>query len=544
MKKLVGGILAIMVLAAGLVGAAYWSGIQAEHWYREAMTEGAKNPNVKLSTVRYERGLFSSQAVTQVQLVSPEGESKEADPSFSIRQDIYHGPLPLASRGVPDLPMHWGGAVIRATLDPASSAWTRELAKRYGDKEPLVAISRVGFDGASDTQITMPPLTRSNIEDVQSLKFSGLQGQFQVAPRGAAMQGNLTLANLDLVGKPSASEGKTANEGQPDAREGQSAASEGKPASGIGQIRLGDLSLNLNQRKGAFDLLYGDYSFRIGELRAQDQATGAPFVVNNLTISGRLSPQGTQQVDGEVEVKVDQITVNQQSQSGSLKLALRNLDGVTVTQLQELQQKLAIQPEDPRMLDELMKLFRTLLSGKPEFALDSQAKLILSVPTPSPQPSPTQEEETGESATHAAEVPPGRKGPEGMQLIQGEWQGSLKLNFQDPGEVNPQVDPSGLLGALEKGVADVVASRELIEALLTNTTQGQLLAQAKAQGQPVDPQAIERLAGQQAARQLQGLTAAGFLRLEGDQYKTSARFEGGKLFVNGQEIPLAPGAGM
>ena len=530
MKKLVGGILVIMGLAAGFVCAAYWSGIQAEHWYQEAMTEGAKNPNVKLSTVRYERGLFSSQAVTQVQFALPEGESQEADPSFSIRQDIYHGPLPLTSRGVPGLPMQWGGAVIRATLDPTSSAWTRELAKRYGDQEPLVAISRVGFDGASDTQITIPPLTLSNTEDVQSLKFSGLQAQFRVAPRGAAMQGNLTVASLDLVGKPTASED-------------QSAANKGKPASGIGHIRLDDLSLNLNQRKGAFDLLYGDYSFRIGELRAQDQASGAPLAVNNLTIAGTLSPQGTQQVAGEVEVKVDQITVNQQSQSGSLKLALRNLDGVTVTQLQELQQKLAIQPEDPRMLDELMKLFRTLLRGKPEFALDSQAKLILTVPTPSPQPASTQREGTGESATHAAEVPPEREGSEGTQLIQGEWQGSLTLNFQDPGEVNPLVDPSGLLGALEKGVADVVASRKLIEALLTTTTQEQLLAQAKEQGQPVDPQAIERLAAQQVAQQLQGLTAAGFLRLEGDQYKTSARFEGGKLLVNGQEIPLAPGPG-
>ena len=477
MKKLVGVIIVVLVLAAGFIGAAYWSGVQAERWYREALAEGAKNPNVKLTTARYERGLFSSQSVTRVQFVLPEGsEAPEMDPSFSIRQDIYHGPLPLAGRGVPGVPMGVTGAVIRATLDRDSSAWTRELAKLYGDQEPVVALSQVGFDGASDTQITMPPLTLSNVEDVQSLKFSGLQSQFQVAPRGSAVQGKLTVASLDLVSKPD--------------------------ASGGGQVKLNDLSMNVNQRKGAFDLLFGDSSVRIGELRAQDQTTGAPFVMTNLTITGALSPQGAQQVAGEVVVKADKVTVDQQSGSGSLKLALRNLDGPTVMQLQQWQQKLAGQPEDPQALDEVMKLLKTLLRSKPEFTLDSQAK-----------------------------------------LAQGDWQGKLTLNFQDFGEVNLLLDPSGLLGALEKGAADVAASKALVEALLISTTKEQLMAQAQAQGKAASEAVIQNLAAQQVAQQLQGLMTAGFVRLEGGQYKTTARFEGGKLFVNGQEIPLGGAAG-
>jgi len=477
MKKLVGVIVVILVLAAaGFVGAAYWSGARAERWYQEALAEGAKNANVKFTTVRYQRGLFSSQAVTRVQVILPEGsETKEADPSFSIRQDIYHGPLPLAGRGIPGVPMQWGGAVIRATLDPDSSAWTRELAKLYGKLEPVVVISRVAFDGTSDTQITMPPLTLSNIEDLQSLRFSGLQGQFQVAPRGAAVQGQLTVDSLDLVGKPA--------------------------ANGGGQVKLGGLGLSVNQRKGAFDLLFGDSSFKINELNALDQSSGTPFVTTNLTIAGALSPQGAQQVAGEVVIKADKVTVDQQSGSGSLKLALRNLDGVTVARLQQWQQKLASQPEDPQALDELIKLLKTLLRGKPEFTLDSQAK-----------------------------------------LTQGDWQGKLTLNFQDFGAANLLLDPSALLGALEKGTADVAASKTLVEALLIGTVKEQLMAQAKGQDKPASESAIQNLAAQQVAQQLQGLTAAGFIRLEGNQYRSSARFEGGKLLVNGQEIPLGGAA--
>ena len=484
MKKLIGGIVVILILAvAGFVGAAYWSGIQAERWYQEALAEGAKNPNVKLTTAHYERGLFSSQSVTRVQFALPEGsEAPEMDPSFSIRQDIYHGPLPLAGRSVPDVPMGITGGVIRATLDPESSAWTRQLAKLYGNQEPIVAISQVGFDGASDTQIIMPPLNLSNVEDLQSLAFSGLQGQFQVAPRGSAVQGKLTVASLDLVGKPD--------------------AGGNQPAAGVGQIKFSDLSLNVNQRKGAFDLLFGDSSVRVGELRAQDQTTGTPFILTNFTITGALSPQGAQQVAGEVVVKADKVTVDQQSGSGSLKLALRNLDGTTLAQLQQWQQKMASQPQDPQALDEVMKLLKTLLRGKPEFTLDSQAK-----------------------------------------LAQGDWQGKLTLNFQDFGEVNLLLDPSGLLGALEKGAADVAASKALIEALLISTTKEQLMTQAQAQGKTASEAVIQSLATQQVAQQLQGLTTAGFVRLEGDQYKTTARFEGGKLFVNGQEIPLGGAAG-
>ncbi|MFZ4790645.1 MAG: YdgA family protein [Candidatus Competibacteraceae bacterium] len=486
MNKLAGGAVVVVVLAAaGVTGAAYWSGMQAERWYEEALAEGAKNPNVKFSTVSYQRGLFSSQSVTRIQLAMPEGSDvQEANPSFSIRQDIYHGPLPLAGWGVPGIPMQVAGAVVRAVLEPDSSAWTRDLAKAYGNQPPVVAISRIAFDGASDTRIAMPPLTLDNTGEVQSLKFSGLQGQFQVAPKAAAVQGTLTVVSLEAVGKPTP-------------------ASDAQPATNGAQVSLRDLSLTVNQRKGAFDLLFGESNFKISDLIVKDQASGAPFAINNLSISGSLTPQGAQQVAAEALIKASKVTVDQQSGEGSLKLSLRNLDGATVAKLQQWQQKSAGNPSDPQAIDELMRLTKTLLAGKPEFLIDSQAK-----------------------------------------LAQGDWQGQLTLNFQDFGDANPLLDPSGLLNALEKGAADVAASRTLVEALLTNTAREAVRAQAKAEDKTVDDQTVQTLAAQQVTEQLQGLTAAGFFTLEGDQYKSSARFAEGKLTLNGQEIPLTPAEGM
>ncbi len=482
MNKLAIGVVGVAVIAAGVTGAAYWSGVKAERWYEEALAESAKSGNVKLSTVRYQRGLFSSHIVTRVEIARPEGDDAP-DLSFAIRQQVYHGPVPLAGWGTPGVPMQLTGAVVRATLDSDSSDWTRQLAQWYGDQEPVLAISQITFDGASATQITMPALTRNDVEGLQSLQFSGLQGQFQVAPKNTAVQGDLTVARLEAVGKPEA-------------------ANEGQPATSGGQVNLRDLTMTVNQRKGPFNLLFGESTFKIAELRAQDQTSGAPFAMTGLSLTGSLAQQNPQQVAGELRIKVDQVTVGQESGTGSLLLALRNLDGATVEKLQQWQQNVSSQPEDPQAFNELLALMKTLFANKPEFVLNTQAK-----------------------------------------MTRGDWQGQLTLNFQDFNEANLLQDPSSLLGALEKGAADAAASKTLVEQILTDQIMNELQSQATGQEPPLDPQALRGMAAAQASQQLQGLITAGFIKLDGGRYTTTVRFADGKLFVNDQEIPLTSPTG-
>ncbi len=463
MKKLVGGIIIILAAAAvGFVGSAYWFGTQAERWYRDVLAEGSKNPNVKFTTIRYERGLFASHVVTRVQLTLAGNDGlKEADPSFSIRQDIYHGPLPLAAWGASDIPMQWGGGVIRSTLDPESADWVRKLAKLYGGREPITAIMQLGFDGANETRVTMPPLTLSNIEDLQSLNFAGLQGRFRAAPHGATVQGEMTVAKLDMTVKSASAEGQTAADNR---------------------ITLDNLTMTVNQRKGAFDLMFGESSFKVGELRVHDRASGLPVTFTHLGMDATVSlnPQNPQQVAIEALFKADRIATDKRSGSGSLRMAFRNLDGATVARLQQWQQNLSGKPGDTQALDaqaldELLNLAKALLVGKPEFMLDTQAQLT----------------------------------------NEGDWQGKLTLNLQDFDMSQASQSATGFLAALEKGLAEMTVSKALLEKELNDATEGK------------------------AVQQLQTMTAAGFIRVEGEQYKSTARFEGGKLFVNDKEIPLA-----
>ena len=155
MNKLAIGVVGVAVIAAGVTGAAYWSGVKAERWYEEALAESAKSGNVKLSTVRYQRGLFSSHIVTRVEIARPEGDDTP-DLSFAIRQQVYHGPVPLAGWGTPGVPMQLTGAMVRATLDPDSSDWTRQLAQWYGDQEPILALlgaERIGVNLSDEFQL-------------------------------------------------------------------------------------------------------------------------------------------------------------------------------------------------------------------------------------------------------------------------------------------------------------------------------------------------------------------------------------------------------
>lgn len=342
MSKLVSGSLGVIAVAAlGVGGAAYWSGMQMENWYQEALLSVAQQTQeVKLSMVRYERGWFSSRISTAVSMDTDDGQ----EVSFTINQQVYHGPLPLGA-GVSPRPSM---GVVRTTLNLESSDWTRQLGKLYGEQEPIVAVSRIDFGGASTTTVTMPPLRLENVEEVQQLDYAGLHGVLRVAARGAAVQGNFEMPRLTFTGK----------------------AAEG--ASSGGQVQLQNLQLNINQQQGAFGLLLGESTLQLAKLEMQDPGQ-APFSATGLKVSGAVTQQSPQLVAAEFRLAAAQINAEQQQGSVNLLIALRNLDGATVEKLQQWQEKAANDAAAGQNLDEGIALLKALLASKPQFSVDAQA---------------------------------------------------------------------------------------------------------------------------------------------------------------------------
>lgn len=468
MKKFLVVLGVTLLLAAGLTGAAYWSGQQAEHWYRQILAESARQSGLHITLTSYQRGWFSSTATTHYQnqsnttdhaLAAPDTET--TDLSFSTHETIYHGPLPLMAWGVPGVSPTPAATVIRQTLVPDSSPWTRKLAEWYGNQEPLTVVTRVGFDGASASRVTMPPLTLNQIANqaandpmpLQNLDFSGLNGQFQMTPGGATVQGDLSVAQLAAT-----AQAKTAD-----------AANE---AAAIQRVTLRDLRLTANQRKSAFDLLLGDTHFQLGELRIEDAAGAAPALLSRLRLdtTSVVNPQNPQQIDAEVKMQVDKVEIPPWNGVGNFRLALQRLDGAALSQFQQWRDQLPTDSSDPQAAQgevaALLTLARGLLRGEPELQFDTQGR-----------------------------------------LAQDDWQGQLRLNFQDYAtDGDLAQNPASLLGALRHGSLDLTVAKGLAELLIPE--------------------------------QITALVAAGLVQLHDGHYQVQARFDNGQLLVNGHPIPL------
>ncbi|NTW37415.1 MAG: YdgA family protein [Syntrophobacteraceae bacterium] len=138
MKRLLGGILVLAVLAFVALGAAsYWFGVQTEREYKAMMQRSADWQNFKLTGEEYTRGVFSSEAKATLELANPpplpspddSGEEKPFPFKVMLVHQISHGPVPFGM-----LP-HAGGimrpalAVIetKASLDPRFKELFKEL---------------------------------------------------------------------------------------------------------------------------------------------------------------------------------------------------------------------------------------------------------------------------------------------------------------------------------------------------------------------------------------------------------------------------------
>ena len=159
MKRIVIVILGVLGLAIiGLAGSAYWVGLSTEKQYQNYVNQSSGNPNVRVTSADYRRGWWTSEAVTRFDIegTRPQ-EGKPQHVSFSLRQEIDHGLLPIAwwlRHGFSPRPVQ---VVVRTVL-VQDSDWTRELAALYGSREPLVIISVIALNGSSEHTVTMPPL--------------------------------------------------------------------------------------------------------------------------------------------------------------------------------------------------------------------------------------------------------------------------------------------------------------------------------------------------------------------------------------------------
>ena len=171
------GLLAlVLVLVLGWLGATWYVGMRAEELVRSEVANLELLPgrdDIVLDVVRYDRGLFSSQAdtclVIQGDLAAMAGGMDLAG-ALCMTSTIFHGPLILSEDGVSLGLAATRDAFDTSTLPPQGKAMLDEIFK---GRSPLEGKSYYGFDGSLAATLEIPPVdVESPMGNLQLKQFT------------------------------------------------------------------------------------------------------------------------------------------------------------------------------------------------------------------------------------------------------------------------------------------------------------------------------------------------------------------------------------
>lgn len=201
---------AIVLLAIAGLGLPPVLGIVTENQVTERLADGGPNPYVKVRIADFDRGLYSSTATLTLSLsdeylatleeliaasdpTTPEAverqESADAviaalSDGLHIDIDFTHGPLSVRDG------LFFGLSQVTARID-SSTPFLADLQEGLGLPYLMEMRAQLGFDGSTNFQGDIPPISRS--ENGESFDFSGLDvdGQFNAADRSIRAQARI-----------------------------------------------------------------------------------------------------------------------------------------------------------------------------------------------------------------------------------------------------------------------------------------------------------------------------------------------------------------
>jgi uncharacterized protein YdgA (DUF945 family) len=209
-KKAVLGVLAAAI-AVAYGGSTWWAGSQIKSRYDTALDELPKQTAlVRVIERKYERGFFGAVSTVTLEIgcaadaaasqpaagAEEEAEDGEEDADaikppkqlrLTIRDTIHHGPLA-------------GGTLAAATIDSElvlDAKAQAEAKKLFGEARPVSARTKVGFNGAFTTDLTVAPAKLAE-EGKGKLDWQGMQARVEVNAARTQARYDLTMPGLDF----------------------------------------------------------------------------------------------------------------------------------------------------------------------------------------------------------------------------------------------------------------------------------------------------------------------------------------------------------
>lgn len=185
MKKITAVIAAVLVVALAYLASAWFLGKRIEDERNEYYADLAKYPYIKVVERNYKKGLFSSTETVTIGLYPSAAFDPEAGEAgrITFRSEIKHGPLPGFSSAAA------GTATTELVLSDSVKA---ELAKIFGDKQPLQIHSKYYYGGGGEFTAESPAFSFNDAASGSVLNWGGitLSGTFNKEAGHYTLQGN------------------------------------------------------------------------------------------------------------------------------------------------------------------------------------------------------------------------------------------------------------------------------------------------------------------------------------------------------------------
>lgn len=481
MKKLCAVVVSLIaVLGLAFAGTAYWLGMKTEKQFRAAIDAFPPSPLIKLTMPLYQRGLFSAQAVTALEISGPPHQAAGGAPQslrFTITHDIRHGPLPLGRPEASSAGWQPLLALIRSrlTLVPVGLEKTPPWADLQ-DQLVVTADTAIDLAGAGTTDARMPAFEKTVEQEGRerrkiTVRWQGFTSRSAVSPDLKSIKASLAVPGLTLQGER-------------------------------GQLVLGAIRAEIQAAPGKTGITLGEVKSSLERLEVSEQAAGQALLLEQLTFASVTSEQG-ETIHVRQTAGFHRLAIGPDSYGPfGLNLELRNLDAAAFLELQKAIQ--AVQQQalagkngpPPAAMQDLARLAPQFLKRSPEIELKELS----------------------------------------LQTRDGEARGRLLIALRnvDPASGN---NPLALLAALHVEADGRVAEHLLAKTMKRLAKEGLARSHRDQQG-GISDRELDRRATAESRGQLEALTRRNYLRREQDHFLVSIRYGSGSLTVNGRLIPL------
>ena len=354
MKKSVAITLGVVIVGAGSwVGATWYTGKRIEEDAQRHLAQANEKLakitplfGLRIDQLKYERGLFSTQARYGVSLVKND-KGLDDLPAGMIEFDanIEHGPFPKS-------------ALSRGAIAPKLAFIHTEIAKTDNikpvfeltkDISPLMGDAIVSYSGNATSTAAIAPIVVTH--DGNALEFSGMrmEGTFDRATQAVTAHGVMDKLSVD-----------------------------GSKSHDPVKMTIAGLTMDVDSRMGKFGISMGNSDLKIKRVDVLRPTDDMKVGLDNFSYGVKLS-EDDKSINVQAAYQTGDLTVNDVVLgNGQAVIKLARLDGQAVKQLSDTYNQLMRQymlgASDEGLKDEqfdvLLDNAGKLLAGNPSFSID------------------------------------------------------------------------------------------------------------------------------------------------------------------------------